>query len=71
MQLAQAEVGAIKDWRFLISDSNSRAFHVEKTDKLIGEHFGRVLHWLICLADRVPPGQAVIAYHDQHIELIK
>jgi len=39
VQLAQAEVGAIKDWRFLISDSSSRAFHVEKTDKLIGGIF--------------------------------
>jgi len=71
VQLAQAEVGAIKDWRFLISDSNSRAFHVEKTDKPIGENFSRVLHWLICSADRVSSDQTVIAYYDQHIELIK
>jgi SH3 domain len=64
-------VGEIKDWRFLSGDANTRAFEVEKADKHIGENFGRVLHWLICSADRMPPGEAVIAYLDQHIELIK
>lgn len=67
----QAEVGFIKEWRFLDADSPSRNFDVEKADKNIGENFGRVIHWLICSADRLPPGQAVIAYYDQHIELIK
>lgn len=67
----QAEVGVIKDWRFLAGDSNSRAFDVDKADKNLGENFGKVLHWLICSADRMPPGQAIIAYYDQHIELIK
>ena len=67
----QAEVGLIRDWRFLSGDSNSRAFDLDKADKNIGENFGRVLHWLICSAERLPPGQAVIAYYDQHIELIK
>ncbi|KAI9803594.1 MAG: hypothetical protein M1825_001937 [Sarcosagium campestre] len=66
----RAEVGYIRDWRFLTGDSNSTTFEVEKTDKHIGENFGRVLHWLVCSADRMPPGTAVIAYHDQHIELI-
>jgi hypothetical protein len=65
------DVGAIRDWRFLSGDSNTRAFEVEKADKHIGENFGRVLHWLICSADRMPPGEAVVAYLDQHIELIK
>ncbi len=67
----QAEVGLIREWRFLDADSPSRNFDIEKTDKNIGENFGRVIHWLICSADRLPPGQAVIAYYDQHIELIK
>ena len=67
----QVEVGFIKEWRFLDADSPSRNFDVEKADKNIGENIGRVIHWLICSADRLPPGQAVIAYHDQHIELIK
>ena len=67
----QAEVGSIREWRFLDADSPSRNFDVEKTDKNIGENFGKVIHWLICSADRLPPGQAIIAYHDQHIELIK
>lgn len=67
----QAEVGLIKEWRFLDADSPSRNFDVEKADRNIGEKFGRVIHWLICSADRLPPGQAVIAYYDQHIELIK
>ncbi len=67
----QAEVGLIREWRFLDADSPSRNFDVEKADKNIGENFGRVIHWLICSADRLPPGQAVIAYYDQHIELIK
>ena len=67
----QAEVGVIRDWKFLWGDSNSRAFDVDKADKNIGENFGRVVHWLICNADRQPPGTAVIAYYDQHIELIK
>ena len=66
----QAEVGLIRDWKFLSGDSNSRAFDVERADKNIGENFGRVIHWLICSAERLPPGQAVIAYYDQHIELI-
>ena len=30
-----------------------------------------MIHWLICSADRLPPGQAIIAYYDQHVELIK
>ena len=64
------EVGTIKDWRFLAGDSNSRAFEIEKADKHIGENFGRVLYWLICSADRMPPGVAIVAYHDQHIELV-
>lgn len=67
----QAEVGLIREWRFLDADSPSRNFDVEKTDKNIGENFGKVIHWLICSADRLPPGQAVIAYYDQHTELIK
>ena len=67
----QAEVGLIRDWRFLDADSPSRNYDIEKADKSIGENFGRVIHWLICSADRLPPGQAVIAYYDQHIELIK
>ena len=67
----QAEVGLIREWRFLDADSPSRNFDVEKADKNIGENFGRVIHWLICSADRLPPGQAVIAYYDQHVELIK
>ena len=67
----QAEVGLIREWRFLDADSPSRNFDVEKADKNIGENFGRFIHWLICSADRLPPGQAVIAYYDQHIELIK
>jgi hypothetical protein len=67
----QGEVGLIRDWRFLDSDSPSRNFDIEKADKNIGENFGRVLHWLVCSADRLPPGQAVIAYYDQHIEFIK
>lgn len=61
----------IRDWRFLAGDSPSRHYDVEKADKYIGETFGRVLHWLICSADRMPPGQAVVAYYAQHIELIK
>ena len=67
----QAEVGLIREWRFLDADSPSRNFDVEKADKNIGENFGRVIHWLICSADRLPPGQAIIAYYDQHTELIK
>ena len=67
----QAEVGLIREWRFLDADSPSRNFDVEKADKNIGENFGKVIHWLICSADRLPPGQAVIAYYDQHTELIK
>ena len=67
----QAEVGLIRDWRFLTSDSNSRTFDVEKADRNIGENFGKVLHWLICSAERLPPGQAVIAYYDQHVEFVK
>ena len=67
----QGEVGLIREWRFLDSDSPSRNFDIEKADKTIGESFGRVLHWLVCSADRLPPGQAIIAYYDQHIELVK
>ena len=67
----QAEVGLIREWRFLDADSPSRNFDVEKADRNIGENFGKVIHWLICSADRLPPGQAVIAYYDQHIDLIK
>ncbi len=67
----QSDVGLIRDWRFLDGDSPSRFYDVEKADKNIGQTFGRVLHWLICSADRMPPGQAVIAYYLQHIELIK
>ncbi|KAL9104629.1 MAG: hypothetical protein Q9163_000433 [Psora crenata] len=67
----QAEVGPIQDWRFLSGDANSRAFDVEKADKSIGENFGRVIHWLVCSADRMPRGQAVIVYYDQHIQLIR
>lgn len=67
----QAEVGLIREWRFLDADSPSRNFDVEKADKNIGENFGKVIHWLICSADRLPPGQAIIAYYDQHTELIK
>ncbi|MCJ1404288.1 hypothetical protein MMC11_007513 [Xylographa trunciseda] len=64
------DVGAIKDWRFLSGDSNTRFFDVEKADKHIGEAMGRVLYWLITSADRMPAGMAVIAYYKQHIELI-
>ena len=67
----QPEVGVIRDWKFLTGDTNSKTFDVEKADKNIGENFGRVIHWLICSADRVPPGHAIIAYYEQHIELIK
>lgn len=67
----QGDVGLIRDWRFLAGDSPARYYDVEKADKTIGETFGRVLHWLICSADRLPNGQAVIAYYLQHIELIK
>ena len=67
----QGDVGLIRDWRFLAGDSPSRHYDVEKADKNIGETFGRVLHWLICSADRLPYGQAVIAYYLQHTELIK
>lgn len=67
----QAEVGLVRDWKFLSGESNSRAFDVDKADRNIGENFGRVLYWLICSAERLPPGQAVIAYYDQHIELLK
>lgn len=67
----RAEVGLIQDWRFLSSDANSRVFDVEKADKNIGENFGKVLHWLLCSAERIPPGQAVIAYYDQHVQLVK
>ena len=67
----QAEVGLIREWRFLDADSPSRNFDVEKADRNIGENFGKVIHWLICSADRLPPGQAIIAYYDQHTELIK
>ncbi|KAI9752698.1 MAG: hypothetical protein M4579_005536 [Chaenotheca gracillima] len=70
LQRRAVEVGAIRDWRFLSSDSNSRTFEVEKADKHIGENFGRVLHWLMCSTDRMPVGVAVVAYLDQHIELI-
>lgn len=67
----QAEVGKIKEWRFIAGDAPSRTVEVERADKNIGESFGRFLHWLICSADRLPPGQAVIAYYDQHIELVR
>lgn len=63
-------IDPIRDWRFLAGDSNSREFEMDKVDKHIGENFGRVLHWLLCSADRMQPGMAVIAYLDQHIELI-
>ena len=69
--LRQGDVGLIKDWHFLAGDSPSRHYDVERADKNIGETFGRVLHWLLCSADRIPAGQAVIAYYRQHIELIK
>ena len=65
------DVGPIRDWRFLSSDSNSRAFEVDKADKQIGSQFGRVLYWLICSAHRMPSGMAVVAYYDQHIALIR
>ena len=64
------DAGAIKDWRFLSGDSNTRFFDVEKADKHIGEAMGRVLYWLITSAERMPAGMAVIAYYKQHIELI-
>ncbi|MCJ1292701.1 hypothetical protein MMC34_004254 [Xylographa carneopallida] len=64
------DAGAIKDWRFLSGDSNTRFFDVERADKHIGEAMGRVLYWLITSAERMPPGMAVIAYYKQHIELI-
>lgn len=67
----QAEVGLIRDWKFLSGESNSRSFDVDKADRNIGENFGRVLYWLICSAERLPPGQAVIAYYEHHIELIQ
>ena len=65
------DVGPIRDWRFLSSDSNSRAFEVDKADKQIGSQWGRVLYWLICSAHRMPSGMAVVAYYDQHIALIR
>ena len=65
------DVGPIKDWRFLSGDANSRYYEVEKADRHIGEAIGRVLYWLICGADRMQPGMAVIAYYKQHIELIQ
>ncbi|MCJ1390166.1 hypothetical protein MMC18_003024 [Xylographa bjoerkii] len=64
------DVGAIKDWRFLSGDSNTRFYDVEKADKHMGEAMGRVLYWLITSAERMPAGMAVIAYYKQHIELI-
>ncbi|MCJ1386698.1 hypothetical protein MMC17_009824 [Xylographa soralifera] len=64
------DVGAIKDWRFLSGDSNTRFYDVERADKHIGEAMGRVLYWLITSAERMPAGMAVIAYYKQHIELI-
>ncbi|MCJ1434991.1 hypothetical protein MMC27_004361 [Xylographa pallens] len=64
------DAGAIKDWRFLSGDSNTRFFDVERADKHIGEAMGRVLYWLITSAERMPAGMAVIAYYKQHIELI-
>ena len=67
----QAEIGIIGDWRFLMSDTNTQAFNIDKADKHIGENFGRVIYWLVCSADRLPPGQAIIVYYDQHIELIR
>ena len=65
------DVGMIRDWRFLSGDTNSRTYEVERADKHIGEHFGRVIYWLICSAHRIPSGMAVIAYYDQHISLLK
>ena len=65
------DVGPIQDWRFLSSDTNSRAYEVEKADRFIGDNFGRVLYWLICSAHRMPSGMAIIAYYDQHINLIR
>ncbi|KAG8530049.1 uncharacterized protein KY384_005531 [Bacidia gigantensis] len=71
LQRLQEEVGHINDWRFLMSDSNLRAYDVEKADKMIGENSGRVIHWLICSADRIPPGQAIIVFYDQYIAIVK
>lgn len=67
----QCDVELIEDWRFLVGDSPARYHNVEKADKNIGETFDRVLHWLICSADRLPNEQAVVTYYLQHIELIK
>ena len=53
------DVGPIRDWRFLSSDTNSRKYEIKEADKFIGENFGRVLYWLICSAHRMPDGMAV------------
>lgn len=61
----------IKDWKFLTGDDNNKSYEVAHTDKHIGENFGRVLYWLICSAHRISPGQGVIVYHQQHIQLVR
>ena len=65
------DVGPIRDWRFLSSDTNSKKYEIRESDKYIGENFGRVLYWLICSAHRMQDGMAVIAYYDQHINLVR
>lgn len=69
--LPDRDVGPITDWRFLAGDANQRNVDVEKADKHIGDNFGRVVYWLICSASRMPVDRAVIAYHDQHRELVR
>ena len=61
----------IREYRFISGDTPSRTVEVERADKSIGDSFGRVMHWLMCSADRLPTGQAVIAYYDQHVEFVR
>ena len=64
--------GSIKTWRFLTgNDPFSRKLETQKADKIIGENFGQVLHWLICSASTIPSDMAVIVYHSQHISLAR
>ena len=67
----QSEVGVIREWRFMAGNAPSPTVDVEKADKNIGEGFGRVVHWLLCSADMMPSGEAVIVYYDQHIEFVR
>jgi hypothetical protein len=67
-------VGTIRDWRFLSSDSNTRFYEVQKADKHIGENFGKVIYWLVCGGAqnlKASSGVAIIAYIDQHCQIIE